>query len=126
MEFGFFRGLPEKLFVLDIVGQIAFLLDIVIQFFVAYRDPQTYRMIYRRPSIAFRYLPPLHYLAFFFSPCVFLLVVSLFQIMMLFYWPLNSSLSWITLCRYLKSTFVIDFLACMPWDLIYKVFLFLL
>ncbi|KMS99189.1 hypothetical protein BVRB_2g047040 [Beta vulgaris subsp. vulgaris] len=75
MEFGFFRGLPENLFVLDIVGQVAFLLDIVLQFFVGYRDKQTYRMVYQRPAIAFRYL---------------------------------------------KSTFVIDLLACMPWDLIYK------
>ncbi|XP_021854938.2 potassium channel SKOR isoform X1 [Spinacia oleracea] len=75
MEFGFFRGLPENLFVLDIVGQIAFLVDIVLQFFVGYRDKQTYRMVYQRPSIAFRYL---------------------------------------------KSTFVVDLLACLPWDLIYK------
>ena len=26
--------------------------------------------------------------------------------------------------RYLKSTFVIDLLSCLPWDIIYKVFLF--
>ncbi|AES99205.2 putative potassium channel, voltage-dependent, EAG/ELK/ERG, ankyrin repeat-containing [Medicago truncatula] len=75
MEFGFFRGLPENLFILDIVGQIAFLVDIVLQFFVAYRDSQTYRMVYKRTPIALRYL---------------------------------------------KSTFVIDLLGCMPWDLIYK------
>lgn len=75
MEFGFFRGLPENLFILDIVGQIAFLVDIVLQFFVAYRDSQTYRMVHKRTPIALRYL---------------------------------------------KSTFVIDFLGCMPWDLIYK------
>lgn len=56
MEFGFFRGLNEDLFVLDIVGQIAFLFDIVIQFFVAYRDSQTYRMVYKRTPIALRYL----------------------------------------------------------------------
>lgn len=56
MEFGFFRGLPKNLFVLDIAGQIAFLLDIVLQFFVAYRDSQTYRMVYDRSSIAIRYL----------------------------------------------------------------------
>ncbi|KAK9682305.1 hypothetical protein RND81_10G064300 [Saponaria officinalis] len=75
MEFGFFRGLPENLFVLDIAGQIAFLIDIVLQFFVAYRDRHTYRMVSHRPAIALRYI---------------------------------------------KSTFVIDILACMPWDLIYK------
>lgn len=54
MEFGFFRGLPENLFILDIVGQIAFLVDIVLQFFVAYRDSQTYRMVYKRTPIALR------------------------------------------------------------------------
>jgi hypothetical protein len=24
-------------------------------------------------------------------------------------------------CRYLKSTFVVDLLGCLPWDLLYKV-----
>ncbi|KAE9606094.1 putative potassium channel, voltage-dependent, EAG/ELK/ERG, ankyrin repeat-containing [Lupinus albus] len=75
MEFGFFRGLPENLFVLDFIGQIFFLVDIVLQFFVAYRDSQTYRMVYKRTSIALRYL---------------------------------------------RSSFVFDFLGCMPWDIIYK------
>ncbi|XP_037493386.1 potassium channel SKOR isoform X2 [Jatropha curcas] len=75
MEFGFFRGLPENLFILDIVGQLAFLLDIILQFFIAYRDHQTYRMVYKRTPIALRYL---------------------------------------------KSHFIIDLLACMPWDIIYK------
>ncbi|GAV60464.1 cNMP_binding domain-containing protein/Ion_trans domain-containing protein/DUF3354 domain-containing protein/Ank_2 domain-containing protein [Cephalotus follicularis] len=55
MEFGFFRGLPENLFILDIVGQVAFLVDIVLQFFVAYRDSQTYRMVYKHTPIALRY-----------------------------------------------------------------------
>ncbi|KAF3445171.1 hypothetical protein FNV43_RR14865 [Rhamnella rubrinervis] len=75
MEFGFFRGLPENLFILDIVGQIAFLVDIILQFFLAYRDTQTYRMVYKRTPIALRYL---------------------------------------------KSSFVVDLLGCMPWDIIYK------
>ncbi|XP_065850069.1 potassium channel SKOR-like [Euphorbia lathyris] len=75
MEFGFFRGLPENLFILDIVGQIAFLFDIILQFFIAYRDSQTYRMIYKRSPIALRYL---------------------------------------------KTHFIFDLLACMPWDMIYK------
>ncbi|KAM7277694.1 hypothetical protein ACFE04_004828 [Oxalis oulophora] len=75
LEFGFFRGLPENLFILDIVGQIAFLVDIAMQFFVGYRDGQTYRMVYKRSPIAFRYI---------------------------------------------KSNFVVDLLACMPWDMIYK------
>ncbi|KAJ7964450.1 Potassium channel SKOR [Quillaja saponaria] len=75
LEFGFFRGLPENLFILDIVGQVAFLLDIVLQFFLAYRDTQTYRMVHKCTPIALRYL---------------------------------------------RSTFIIDLLACMPWDIIYK------
>ena len=53
-EFGFFTGLPKKLFFLDIVGQIAFLIDIVLKFLVAYRDPDTYRIIYNPNSIALR------------------------------------------------------------------------
>ncbi|KAM0917953.1 hypothetical protein ACQ4PT_009343 [Festuca glaucescens] len=54
-EFGFFRGLPPRLFVLDIVGQIGFLIDIVLKFFVAYRDPDTYRIVCNPTSIALRY-----------------------------------------------------------------------
>ncbi|VAI72678.1 unnamed protein product [Triticum turgidum subsp. durum] len=54
-EFGFFRGLPKKLFFLDIVGQVAFLVDIVLKFLVAYRDPDTYRIVYNPNSIALRY-----------------------------------------------------------------------
>ncbi|KAF3964064.1 hypothetical protein CMV_011607 [Castanea mollissima] len=75
LEFGFFRGLPDGLYVVDIVGQIVFLIDILLHFFLAYRDSQTYRMIYKRTPIALRYL---------------------------------------------KSNFIIDLLACMPWDIIYK------
>lgn len=54
MEFGFFRGLPENLFVLDIVGQIAFLIDIVLQFFVAFQDKHTYRTDHKPTHIALR------------------------------------------------------------------------
>ncbi|XP_050219146.1 potassium channel SKOR-like isoform X2 [Mercurialis annua] len=56
LEFGFFRGLPEDLFLLDIVGQVAFLIDIVVRFFVAYRDLRSYRLVYNRNLIAVRYL----------------------------------------------------------------------
>ncbi|XP_073525972.1 LOW QUALITY PROTEIN: uncharacterized protein [Phyllobates terribilis] len=56
MEFGFFRGLPENLFFLDIAGQIAFLIDIVISFFLAYRDSSSYRVVYERRRIGLRYL----------------------------------------------------------------------
>lgn len=54
MEFGFFRGLPKNLFFLDIAGQVAFLLDIVLQFFVAFRDSHSYKMVYSRNPIALR------------------------------------------------------------------------
>lgn len=57
MEFGFFRGLPKNLYFLDIAGQIAFLIDIFVRFFVAYRDSQTYRMVYNRNLIALRLVP---------------------------------------------------------------------
>lgn len=76
LEFGFFKALPEKLFILDIVGQFAFLVDISLQFFVAYHDDQTYRMVYNNTSIALRYL---------------------------------------------KSSFAMDLLACMPWNEFYKI-----
>nr|ALX27201.1 outward rectifying K+ channel [Ammopiptanthus mongolicus] len=56
MEFGFFRGLPEKIFLLDIAGQFAFLVDIFLRFFVAYRDTQSYCVVHNRPRIAMRYL----------------------------------------------------------------------
>ncbi|XP_058185385.1 potassium channel SKOR-like [Rhododendron vialii] len=74
-EFAFFRGLPRKFFLLDIVSQAAFLVDIVLRFFVAYRDSQTHKMVYNHTPIALRYL---------------------------------------------KSSFVTDLLACMPWDSIYR------
>ncbi|CAN6584787.1 unnamed protein product [Malus baccata var. baccata] len=56
LEFGFFRGLPENLFLLDIAGQLAFLVDIVVRFFVAYRDFHSHRIVYNRNLIALRYL----------------------------------------------------------------------
>ncbi|RWR95969.1 potassium channel SKOR isoform X1 [Cinnamomum micranthum f. kanehirae] len=56
MEFGFFRGLPKKFFLLDIAGQITFLIDIAIRFFVPYKDKQTNSMVYNRNHIAIRYL----------------------------------------------------------------------
>uniref|UniRef100_A0A5B7CAK4 Potassium channel n=1 Tax=Davidia involucrata TaxID=16924 RepID=A0A5B7CAK4_DAVIN len=56
LEFGFFRGLPENLFLLDIAGQIAFLIDIVVRFFVAYRDAHSYSVVFSHKRIAIRYL----------------------------------------------------------------------
>lgn len=75
IEFGFFRGLPEDLLFLDIAGQIAFLVDIVVQFFVAYRDSQTYLLVRKRTPIALRYL---------------------------------------------KSSFFVDLVSCLPLDAIYR------
>lgn len=75
IEFGFFRGLPEDLLFLDIAGQIAFLVDIVVQFFVAYRDSQTYLLVHKRTPIALRYL---------------------------------------------KSSFFVDLVSCLPLDAIYR------
>ncbi|KAL6178269.1 hypothetical protein ACLB2K_049788 [Fragaria x ananassa] len=56
LEFGFFRGLPENLFMLDSVGQLAFLIDIIVRFFVAYRDFHSHCIVYDRHLIALRYL----------------------------------------------------------------------
>ncbi|KAL6319416.1 hypothetical protein AAG906_014091 [Vitis piasezkii] len=56
MEFGFFRGLPENLFLLDIAGQFAFLVDMVVRFFVAFRDTQSYTTVDSHKRIALRYL----------------------------------------------------------------------
>ena len=55
MEFAFFRGLPKKLFLLDIAGQFAFFIDIFVQFRVAYRDSHTYRIVQSPTDIAFRF-----------------------------------------------------------------------
>ncbi|EPS72922.1 hypothetical protein M569_01827, partial [Genlisea aurea] len=55
-EFGFFRGLPSNLFILDLAGQVAFLIDIILQFFLTYRDTRSYKMVYSHNKIALRYL----------------------------------------------------------------------
>lgn len=102
LEFGFFRGLPKNLFFLDITGQVAFLVDIIVNFFLAYRDSHTYRMIYNPTSIAFRFIS--------------LLNMNLFRIDL----ELHFKISYVYF-RYLKSSFVFDVLACVPWDYIYTV-----
>ncbi|KAK8928849.1 Potassium channel KOR1 [Platanthera zijinensis] len=56
LEFGFFRGLPRELLLWDIIGQAVFLADIVCLLLLAYRDPDTYRIVYSPTSIALRYL----------------------------------------------------------------------
>ncbi|KAI3890114.1 hypothetical protein MKW92_016373 [Papaver armeniacum] len=54
LEFGFFRGLPDNLRNLDTV-QMVFLADVILRFFVAYRDVHTYKMVYHRKKIALNY-----------------------------------------------------------------------
>ncbi|KAL3653757.1 hypothetical protein CASFOL_003438 [Castilleja foliolosa] len=56
LEFGFFRRLPKILFLVNSVGQGAFVVDIVLQFCVSYKDSQSYKMVYDRRLISFRYL----------------------------------------------------------------------
>ncbi|XP_057460218.1 potassium channel SKOR-like isoform X2 [Actinidia eriantha] len=56
LEFGFFRGLPENLCLLDIAGQFAFLIDIFVRFFVPYWDRHSYRFVFSHNLIAIRYL----------------------------------------------------------------------
>ncbi|EHA8589599.1 hypothetical protein COCNU_scaffold011279G000020 [Cocos nucifera] len=55
LEFGFFRGLPGWLQDLDCM-QFVFLADVVLRFFVAYKDLHTYKMVYDGRSIALRYM----------------------------------------------------------------------
>ncbi|KAG9457112.1 hypothetical protein H6P81_001620 [Aristolochia fimbriata] len=54
VEFAFFRGLPNHLLNLEGV-QFVFFADVILQFFVAYRDQHTCKMIYDRRRIAIRY-----------------------------------------------------------------------
>ncbi|KAJ0719404.1 putative cyclic nucleotide-binding domain, potassium channel, voltage-dependent, EAG/ELK/ERG [Helianthus annuus] len=56
LEFGFFRGLPEKLFLLDSAGQLAFFIDIFLHFFLAFKDPHSHRLVSNHNQIAIRYL----------------------------------------------------------------------
>jgi hypothetical protein len=54
-EFGFFRGLPQNLWITDIAVQFIFVADMVLRFFTAYTDRETYRLIVDHRSIAKRY-----------------------------------------------------------------------
>ncbi|WOG93600.1 hypothetical protein DCAR_0312886 [Daucus carota subsp. sativus] len=49
-------SLPENLFLLDIAGQLAFLIDIVIHFFVAYWDSHSHSLVFNHNRIAIRSL----------------------------------------------------------------------
>ncbi|KAL5556457.1 hypothetical protein UlMin_038693 [Ulmus minor] len=103
LEFGFFRGLHDDLFLLDIAGQFAFLLDILVRFFVAYRDFHSHRIVYDRKLIAIRSLSLLLLLHSCFSA-----ISTLFLKLFFHYFS------------YLKSRFTVDLLGCLPWDAIYK------
>lgn len=56
MEFGFFRGLPQNIFLLDIAGQFAFLIDIVLRFFVGYHDVHSNSLVLNHYQISIRNL----------------------------------------------------------------------
>ncbi|KAG0488776.1 hypothetical protein HPP92_007587 [Vanilla planifolia] len=56
LEFGFFRGLPAPFTAIDGVISAIFIVDILLRFFVSYRDARTQRMVYSRSSIALRYM----------------------------------------------------------------------
>ncbi|KAJ7551923.1 hypothetical protein O6H91_06G034800 [Diphasiastrum complanatum] len=55
IEFGFFRGLPRHIWFLDFLVQVVFLADIIVNFFVAYKDAITYKMVVQHRNIALRY-----------------------------------------------------------------------
>ncbi|XP_031491060.1 potassium channel KOR2-like isoform X2 [Nymphaea colorata] len=55
LEFGFFRGLPYQVMMLDANAQFIFLADVVLRCFLAYRDPHTYRLVHHRRSIVLNY-----------------------------------------------------------------------
>lgn len=59
----------------------------------------------------------------FYNPSLLQLdhIISCFSVLAIAVVNLPPSLT--SSCRYLKSSFIIDLLGCMPWDLIYKVFL---
>ncbi|CAM6127017.1 unnamed protein product [Calypogeia fissa] len=56
LEFGFFRGLPSELWIVDLSVQFVFFADMVIRFFTAYIDKETYKIVADHRSIAIRYL----------------------------------------------------------------------
>ncbi|MCO5594662.1 hypothetical protein L7F22_048695 [Adiantum nelumboides] len=55
IEFGFFRGLPTHLWWIDQIGQIIFMVDIAVNFFVAFKDSHTYKWVVDHRSISLRY-----------------------------------------------------------------------
>ncbi|CAM6093428.1 unnamed protein product [Calypogeia fissa] len=56
LQFGFFRGLPSDLWIVDLSVQIVFFADMVIRFFTANTDKETYKLVADHRSIAIRYL----------------------------------------------------------------------
>ncbi|KAH0453910.1 hypothetical protein IEQ34_018234 [Dendrobium chrysotoxum] len=55
LEFGFFRGLTDKMTLIDGLSIVIFLVDMLLNFFVAYRDPHSNKMVYNQHSIAKHY-----------------------------------------------------------------------
>lgn len=56
LEFGFFRGLPRVLWIIDLSVQFIFVADMLVKFNCAYKDHATYRLVTDHKSIALRYL----------------------------------------------------------------------
>ncbi|BBN01136.1 uncharacterized protein MPTK1_2g04950 [Marchantia polymorpha subsp. ruderalis] len=56
LEFGFYRGLPRYLWIADMSIQFIFVADIIIKFFLAYNDSETYKLVVDHRSIAKRYI----------------------------------------------------------------------
>lgn len=54
LEFGFFRGLPHDLSIADVTVQFVFLADVIVTFFVGYKNVQTYQVVTDFKSIAYR------------------------------------------------------------------------
>ncbi|PKU68600.1 Potassium channel KOR2 [Dendrobium catenatum] len=55
LEFGFFRELTDKMTLIDGLSIVIFLVDMLLNFFVAYRDPHSNKMVYNQHSIAIQY-----------------------------------------------------------------------
>ena len=55
IEFGFFRGLPAHLWWIDQASQLIFMVDIFVNFFVAFKDRHTYKWIMDHRTIALRW-----------------------------------------------------------------------
>lgn len=56
VEFGFYRKLPNAILIAEIINNLFFIADIVLTFFVAFKDPKTFNMVETHKDIASRYI----------------------------------------------------------------------